>query len=1248
MDILVSVIAATIKPIGHQLGYLVCYNRNKKELREQLENLETTKKDVNQRVEEAKGKSYTISEEVSKWLADVDNAITHDELSNSNPSCFNLAQRYQLSRKREKQVNYILQLMNKRNSFVEVGYRAPLPDTENTVVPGDYQVLESKTLLAKDIKNALSKPEVNKIGVYGMAGVGKTYFLNEVKKLVLKGEDRLFDRVIDVRVGRFNDVTDIQEQIGDQLNVELPKSKEGRASFLRNNLAKMEGNILILLDDLWKEYDLLKEIGIPLSKDGCKVLITSRSQDILTNNMNTQECFQVSSLSEEESWKFFMAIIGDKFDTIYKKNIAKNVAKECGGLPLALDTIAKALKGKDMHHWEDALTKLRNSIGMDIKGVSDKVYASLRLSYDHLDGEETKLIFLLCSVFPDDYKISIKNLQMYAMCMRLLNKVKTWEDSKNRVMKLVNDLISSSLLLEAESDSKDKYVKMHDVVRDVAIHIASKEGNMSTLNIGYNKVNEWEDECRSGSHRAIFANCDNLNNLPLKMNFPQLELLILRVSYWLVEDNLQIPYAFFDGMVKLKVLDLTGMCCLRPLWTTPSLNNLQALCMLRCEFNDIDTIGELKKLEVLRIVKCNMLDHLPPTMSQLTHLKVLEVLNCPKLEVVPANIFSSMTKLEELKLQDSFCRWGEEVWYKDRLVKNVTVSELNCLPCLSNLSLESWNVKILSEISSQTCKKLKEFWICSNESDDFIQPKVSNEYATTLMLNIESQVGSIDEGLEILLQRSERLIVSDSKGNFINAMFKPNGNGYPCLKYLWMIDENGNSEMAHLIGSDFTSLKYLIIFGMKRLENIVPRHISLSPFKKVKTIAIQFCGQIRNLFSFSIFKDLLDLQEIEVINCGKMEGIIFMEIGDQLNICSCPLTSLQLENVDKLTSFCTKDLIQESSQSIIPFFDGQVSFPELNDLSIVGGNNLETLWHKNNNPTTGSFCKLQSIRIEQCTQLRCMFPSNMLTSLASLHTIQIISCASLKRIFEIENQSFNDTTVLWSLNELHLLNLPNLKQVWRKDIIKILTFPSLKRVKIHGCTKLTHVWKDNNKVTRSFDSLERIEVEKCKNLKYLLPSSIAFLNLKELHIKKCNGMINLFSSTVTKKLVNLSSIKVSYCKGMRCMVEVDQAENDEIITFKKLSTLELDYLPRLDSFYSGKCMLEFPCLESLVIKRCPEMKTFSYGVIIAPRLQTLWMNDKEFGVSSPACGINETIQNFPRRVLHPNEEEDCSDSDLSR
>lgn len=121
--------------------------------------------------------------------------------------------------------------MNKRNRFVEVGYRAPLPDTQNTIIPGGYQVLESKTSLATQIKNALAKPEVNKVGVYGMGGVGKTYLLNEVKKLVLKGEHKLFDRVIEVSVGQSNGVIQIQEQIGDALNIQLPKSKEEELLF---------------------------------------------------------------------------------------------------------------------------------------------------------------------------------------------------------------------------------------------------------------------------------------------------------------------------------------------------------------------------------------------------------------------------------------------------------------------------------------------------------------------------------------------------------------------------------------------------------------------------------------------------------------------------------------------------------------------------------------------------------------------------------------------------------------------------------------------------------------------------------------------------------------------------------------------------------------------------------------------------------------------------------------------------------
>ncbi|KAG7011007.1 Disease resistance protein, partial [Cucurbita argyrosperma subsp. argyrosperma] len=1086
MEILVSVAESimgeyVIKPIGRQLSYLLCYNRNKNKLKEQLEALKTARRDVQGRVQEARSNAYAIREEVSMWLADAHNAI-HDELSSnsSNPSAFNLVDRYRLGRKTKKKIEALHELIGKRINFVEVGYPAPLLETKNIIVPGGYQVLESKISMAKQIKKALQ--EVSRVGVYGMGGVGKTYLLNEVKKMVL--EEKVFDRVIEVFVGQSNGVIQIQEQIGDVLNVKLPKSKEGRASFLRNNLAKMEEDVLVILDDLWKEYDLLKEIGIPCSSS-CKRSHGSSSQLSLVMS----------------------------FDTPDMENLAKMVAaRECGGLPLALDTIAKALKGKHMNHWKDAFKQIKKTpLGMDIKGVSDKVYASLRLSYDHLVGEEPKLVFLLCSVFPDDYKISLNDLQMYAMGMRLLRKVNTWEDVKNRVMKLVHDLKSCSLLLDADEHSRDTYVKMHDVVRDVAIHIASMEGIMTTMSFG-SKLSDWEDEYQSGSHRAIFVNCDNFQKLPQNLNFPDLELFILRSSNGLWENLEKSQMGFLLGMEKIKSFGHN-----------------------RDEFPR-KLLGD--QLTNIRNIICKELDHLPVAMNQLTELKVLEVLNCSNLEVFPANIISSMNKLEVLKLRDSFDRWGEEVWYKDEVIKNVTLSELNRLPRLSSLRLESSNVKILSEITSETSNKLKEFWVCVNESDDFILPFVSYEYATTMILSIESQT-AIDGGLETLLKRSERLVLSDSVGRFINEMFNPIGNGYPFLKYLWIIDEHGYSNLPYLFRSDFNSLEFLTVYGMKRLMNLSPTNSPILPFKKLKSISIQSCGEIRNLFSISVLKAVSNLQEISVTDCGMMDEIISIETEEQSSICS--ITSLTLEKVDKFTSFCTKLFIQEDPQSTIPCFDQRVSFPELKHLSITKGNNLETLWHSDG-LASNSFSKLQTVRIEGCKRLRCMFPSN---------------------------------------------------------------------------------------TSARFNSLERIEVRKCGNLKQLLPSSMLFLSLNELSVEKCNGMMSLFSATVAKGLVNLRSIKVRSCRGMRCVVAAGEEQGG--VVFGKLKTVELDLLPELGSFYCGKCRIEFPRLECLIIGRCPLMKAFSYGVVVTPRLDSILMDGAEFGVA-PAGGVNETIHNFGRQM----------------
>ena len=68
---------------------------------------------------------------------------------------------------------------------------------------------------------------------------------------------------------------------------------------------------------------------------------------------------------------------------------ARETVKECEGLlPVAIVTIAKALKDESLAIWKNALEELRSSAPTNIRGVDDKVYGCLKWSYNHLKGNE--------------------------------------------------------------------------------------------------------------------------------------------------------------------------------------------------------------------------------------------------------------------------------------------------------------------------------------------------------------------------------------------------------------------------------------------------------------------------------------------------------------------------------------------------------------------------------------------------------------------------------------------------------------------------------------------------------------------------------------------------------------------------------------------------------------------------------------------------------------------------------------------
>ncbi|XVF77488.1 hypothetical protein PTKIN_Ptkin14bG0048300 [Pterospermum kingtungense] len=81
--------------------------------------------------------------------------------------------------------------------------------------------------------------------------------------------------------------------------------------------------------------------------------------------MGCQEKFELCVLSESEAWALFKDKADLKDDASMLNEIAKEVAYECKGLPLAIVTIGKAIKGESLEEWIAANKRFKDSRHLD-------------------------------------------------------------------------------------------------------------------------------------------------------------------------------------------------------------------------------------------------------------------------------------------------------------------------------------------------------------------------------------------------------------------------------------------------------------------------------------------------------------------------------------------------------------------------------------------------------------------------------------------------------------------------------------------------------------------------------------------------------------------------------------------------------------------------------------------------------------------------------------------------------------------
>ncbi|CAN7041290.1 unnamed protein product [Brassica oleracea var. botrytis] len=461
-------------------NYIHKMEANLKALEKAMQELEERRDDLLRRVVIEEDKGLQRLSQVQGWFSRVQcvGSQVNDLLEAKSTEAKRLCLFSYCSKKCITSCNYGKKVLNMlkevegllaKGVFEVVAEKVPVPKVEKkhiqTTVGLDSMVEKAWNRLMKDDKRTL--------GLYGMGGVGKTTLLACINNRFFQVVNG-FDVVMWVVVSKDLQNESVQEQILRRLCLDKEWKQETeneRASRIKTILNRKK--FVLLLDDLWSEIDLNK-VGVPppTGENGSKLVFTTRSKEVC-KDMEIDDMMEVVCLSKNEAWELFQQKVGDNpikshHDVL---PLARKIAEKCCGLPLALCVIGKAMASKEtVQEWHHAINVL-NSSSHEFPGMEEKILAILKFSYDSLKDEKVKMCFLYCSLFPEDYEIGKEKLIGYWIHEGFLDENRNEDGAKNQGYDIIGSLVHSHLLMHGVLTLT---VKMHDVIREMALWIASK------------------------------------------------------------------------------------------------------------------------------------------------------------------------------------------------------------------------------------------------------------------------------------------------------------------------------------------------------------------------------------------------------------------------------------------------------------------------------------------------------------------------------------------------------------------------------------------------------------------------------------------------------------------------------------------------------------------------------------------------------------------------------------------------------
>uniref|UniRef100_A0ACD5VBT1 Uncharacterized protein n=1 Tax=Avena sativa TaxID=4498 RepID=A0ACD5VBT1_AVESA len=390
----------------------------------------------------------------------------------------------------------------------------------------------------------------------------------------------------------------------------------------------------IVIDDIW-DTEAWKIFKCALVNNCCgsRIITTTRILDVAEK---TGEVYRIKSLSNDLSKELFHRRLSggnrkNPFDLPAK--VYDKILQKCGGVPLAIITIASLLDNKPVEFWP----KIYNSIGFGHENNSDVDNTRKILLFSYYDLPcHLRTCLLHMSIYPEDRLIKKDDLIWLWVGEGFIQEepgLGLFEIGE----RYFNELLNKSMLLPVEN--LDKCIisgcRIHDIVLDM-ICLLAKEENFVTILYS----NEQYTSAHINARRLVIG----IREVPLA-SAPMIQLR----SFNAINSSDKVPsLSCFEVLRVLNIQDI-GSTHLEHLG---KLVHLRYLGIAAENILVPEEIGYLKFLQVLDLGS-SYVDELPQSIGLLNQLK------CLKAEwasiTVKQDWIGKLTSLEELCVCNVYC-----------------------------------------------------------------------------------------------------------------------------------------------------------------------------------------------------------------------------------------------------------------------------------------------------------------------------------------------------------------------------------------------------------------------------------------------------------------------------------------------------------------------------------------------------------------------------------------------------------------